>query len=55
MYCEEKVDVLDPREYMLERQNGDSFNGYEAHHYLCAARAAYYYIPEDNQQQQEEI
>lgn len=38
MYCKEKVDVLEPREYALHRQNGDSFNGWEAHHYLCKIR-----------------
>jgi len=37
-YCDEKVDVLDPKEYALARKDGDSFNGWEAHHYLCEIR-----------------
>lgn len=40
--CDELVDITDPRQYYLERRNGDSFYGFEAHHQLCADKAAYY-------------
>ena len=54
MYCDGKVNVLDPTQYVLYRHNGDSFNGYEAHHYLCGARADFYFDPQIAQQQQGE-
>jgi len=42
MYCNELVKISDVGEYFLLRRNGDSFYGYEAHHYLCAKKAIHY-------------